>query len=298
MRERNYYEILGVPIDADSLAITRAYRELAKKFHPDLNPNDNVAEIRMKEVNGAYEVLGNAERRREYDFELGADRRIQEEAARTEAEHRAREATERKAREKSARREAENRAREKAVREETLERLARERAARKAQERRLTCESFGCSELSHLYCQTYSTMLCRSHAYGHSKQSNCLHHVTRFFFGCETCRGFGSTIRWEDDESYSSMLCAKCLGSGYDDAKITEAENEIQARKAQNTLSKRLKRSFRNAYRGSIEDTEKQGIDPVCGVAIYVSVRIFALAWFLFLLYGVCIGPLTGLPPF
>ena len=298
MAERNHYEILGVPFDADSKAITRAYRELAKRHHPDLNPNDASAAERMKEVNRAYEILGNAQKRREYDSILGLIRRVQEEAARREADRRAREAAERKAREESVQREAERKAREEVVREATIERVAREREARRAQEQRLNCERFGCSKVSHLYCQTYSTLLCREHDYDHLRQSNCIHYGVMSFFGCDICRGIGSTIILENTERYKHVTCGKCSGSGYDDSKITNVEKDIQAKKAQNTLSKRFKRSFRNSLRGSLEDTKKQGIDPVCGVAIYVGIRIFALAWFLFLFYGVCIGPLTGLPPY
>ncbi|MDX2198695.1 MAG: DnaJ C-terminal domain-containing protein [Phycisphaerae bacterium] len=61
------YSILGVPRTATADEIKRAYRELAKKYHPDRNRNDSTAEERFKEVQAAYEVLGDAERRAQYD---------------------------------------------------------------------------------------------------------------------------------------------------------------------------------------------------------------------------------------
>ena len=71
MPGRNYYQVLGLPFDAASEAIIKAYRELAKKYHPDLNPDDASAAERMKEVNAAYEILGNFERRQIYDLAIG-----------------------------------------------------------------------------------------------------------------------------------------------------------------------------------------------------------------------------------
>jgi len=64
---RNYYEILGVKKDASQEDIKRAYRKLARKYHPDLNPGDKVAEQKFKEINEAYEVLGDPKKRSEYD---------------------------------------------------------------------------------------------------------------------------------------------------------------------------------------------------------------------------------------
>lgn len=64
---KNYYEILGVPRDATQKDIERAFRKLAKKYHPDVNPNEEAAAKRFKEVNEAYQVLRDPEKRREYD---------------------------------------------------------------------------------------------------------------------------------------------------------------------------------------------------------------------------------------
>ncbi|MCZ7527776.1 MAG: DnaJ domain-containing protein [Acidimicrobiia bacterium] len=65
--EKDYYAVLGVGKDASEKEITRAYRKLAKQYHPDANPGDKVAEERFKEVSAAYDVLGDAEKRKEYD---------------------------------------------------------------------------------------------------------------------------------------------------------------------------------------------------------------------------------------
>ncbi len=76
--KRDYYEVLGVPKDADDAAIKKAYRQLAKKYHPDMNPGDKEAEVKFKEASEAYAVLSDAEKRRQYDqfghaaFEGGA----------------------------------------------------------------------------------------------------------------------------------------------------------------------------------------------------------------------------------
>lgn len=67
MEHKDYYTILGVPRDADGSAIRQAYRTLARKFHPDLNGGDPEAERTFKELNEAYSVLSDAEKRRAYD---------------------------------------------------------------------------------------------------------------------------------------------------------------------------------------------------------------------------------------
>ena len=65
--KRDYYEILGISKSADENEIKKAYRTLAKKYHPDMNPNDKTAEKNFKEVNEAYEVLSDPEKKSRYD---------------------------------------------------------------------------------------------------------------------------------------------------------------------------------------------------------------------------------------
>ncbi|MDX1653390.1 MAG: J domain-containing protein [Brumimicrobium sp.] len=67
MAFKDYYKILGVDKNADEQEIKKAYRKLARKYHPDLNPNDKEAEQKFKEINEAHEVLSNAENRKKYD---------------------------------------------------------------------------------------------------------------------------------------------------------------------------------------------------------------------------------------
>ncbi|MBU2939776.1 J domain-containing protein [Lacinutrix sp. C3R15] len=63
----DYYKVLGIAKTASEKDIKKAYRKLARKYHPDLNPNDKVAEKKFKEINEANEVLSNAENRKKYD---------------------------------------------------------------------------------------------------------------------------------------------------------------------------------------------------------------------------------------
>lgn len=65
--KRDYYEILGVSRDADDATLKKAYRALAKKYHPDMNPGDAEAEKKFKEASEAYAVLSDADKRRQYD---------------------------------------------------------------------------------------------------------------------------------------------------------------------------------------------------------------------------------------
>ena len=67
MARENYYRILGISKDATQKDIKKAYRRLARRFHPDLNPGDKSAEARFKNINEAYEVLSDVEKRKKYD---------------------------------------------------------------------------------------------------------------------------------------------------------------------------------------------------------------------------------------
>ena len=66
-QKRDYYEVLGIEKNADDAAIKKAYRALAKKYHPDMNPGDAEAEKKFKEASEAYAILSDPEKRRQYD---------------------------------------------------------------------------------------------------------------------------------------------------------------------------------------------------------------------------------------
>src|SRR3981081_1538719 len=76
---KDYYGTLGVTKSSTEKEIKQAFRKLARKHHPDVNPGDKTAESRFKEINEAYEVLGDAPKRKKYD-ELGANWRQYEQA--------------------------------------------------------------------------------------------------------------------------------------------------------------------------------------------------------------------------
>ena len=79
MEFKDYYATLGVAKTASEADIKKAYRKLAREFHPDLNPGDKKAEARFKEINEANEVLGDTDKRKKYD-ELGSNWRAYEQA--------------------------------------------------------------------------------------------------------------------------------------------------------------------------------------------------------------------------
>src|SRR6266540_7479948 len=74
---KDYYSTLGVAKTATEKEIKQAYRKLARKHHPDVNPGDKAAESRFKDLTEAYEVLGDPAKRKKYD-ELGANWRMYE----------------------------------------------------------------------------------------------------------------------------------------------------------------------------------------------------------------------------
>src|SRR2546427_11368597 len=65
--EKDYYGVLGVPQGASEKEVSRAYRKLAKQYHPDANQGNKEAEERFKEISAAHDVLGDAEKRKQYD---------------------------------------------------------------------------------------------------------------------------------------------------------------------------------------------------------------------------------------
>lgn len=79
MNMKDYYRVLGVERNATDQDIKKAYRKLARQYHPDINPGDKAAETRFKEINEAYEVLSDKEKREKYD-RFGSDWRRYEQA--------------------------------------------------------------------------------------------------------------------------------------------------------------------------------------------------------------------------
>jgi curved DNA-binding protein len=78
---KDYYATLGVSKTASEKEVKQAFRKLARKYHPDVNPGDKSAEARFKEINEAYEVVGDPEKRKKYD-ELGSNWKMYEQAQR------------------------------------------------------------------------------------------------------------------------------------------------------------------------------------------------------------------------
>ena len=72
-QETDLYALLGVPRDAEREAIQKAYRKLARQYHPDLNPGDEKAEERFKQIANAYAVLSDEQKRADYDRRGAAD---------------------------------------------------------------------------------------------------------------------------------------------------------------------------------------------------------------------------------
>ena len=81
---KDYYATLGVPKTASEKEVKQAFRKMARKHHPDVNPGDKAAESRFKEINEAYEVIGDPEKRKKYD-ELGSNWKMYEQAQPTAA---------------------------------------------------------------------------------------------------------------------------------------------------------------------------------------------------------------------
>ena len=83
---KGYYETLGIPKTASTEEIKTAYRGLARKYHPDLNPNDKKSERKFKDINEAYETLSDPKRRADYDLKLsGGDGDVKRASGQTAA---------------------------------------------------------------------------------------------------------------------------------------------------------------------------------------------------------------------
>jgi len=72
MAGKDYYNVLGVPRNAADKDIKAMYRKMARKYHPDVNPGDKAAEARFKEINEAFEILSDPDKRKKYD-QYGSD---------------------------------------------------------------------------------------------------------------------------------------------------------------------------------------------------------------------------------
>lgn len=81
----NLYSILGVSSDADESTLKKAYRNLAKKYHPDLHPDDAEAEAKFKEINEAFAILSDPDKRRAYDKERQSNSRQRTTASKANA---------------------------------------------------------------------------------------------------------------------------------------------------------------------------------------------------------------------
>ncbi len=73
MAQKNYYDILGVSKSASDAEIKKAYKKMAMQYHPDRNKGDKKAEAKFKEINEAYQVLGDATKKKNYDQFGSAD---------------------------------------------------------------------------------------------------------------------------------------------------------------------------------------------------------------------------------
>jgi curved DNA-binding protein CbpA len=82
---KDLYKLLGLPRDASQDDVQQAHRKLIRKHHPDVNPGEHSAEERFKEIQQAYEVLSNPEKRREYDKRFSTSSRGNAERSRAEA---------------------------------------------------------------------------------------------------------------------------------------------------------------------------------------------------------------------
>jgi molecular chaperone DnaJ len=87
---KDYYAVLGISREAHAREIKRAYKKSVKKWHPDLHPDDPTGRMKMQEINEAYEILGDPQKRRAYDRRIEEERIIGVQASRfhmDETEH-------------------------------------------------------------------------------------------------------------------------------------------------------------------------------------------------------------------